>query len=140
MAGKQGQLSTKATEVETRFDDRFMQELDGRCEVARDLRDRFRALVSDLGGLSTLSYQEQSLCRRLIHLERLVELKELKLAQGGRLDENLYFCGINALSGLLSKIGLKRRVKVLALADYLKHKETASEPTPTTATPQEPAP
>lgn len=115
-----------------------MESMDGRVRVARELRDRLHALASDLGGLASLSYQEQSLCKRLVHLERLVELKELKLAQGGRLDENLYFNAINSLSGLLTKIGLKRRVKVLSLADYLNGKP-ANEPTPTTATPQEPA-
>ncbi|TKB74288.1 MAG: hypothetical protein E8D46_10155 [Nitrospira sp.] len=100
--------------------------------MARELRDRLHALTADLGGWSSLSYQEQSLCKRLVHLERLVELKELKLAQGGRLDENLYFNAINSLSGLLTKIGLKRRVKVVSLTDYLNNKP-ANEPkaTPT---------
>jgi hypothetical protein len=122
--------SVKTTDVTARFDERFIQDLDGRSEVARTLRDRLHALCADLGGLSSLSYQELSLCRRLIHLERLVEQKELKLAQGGRLDENLYFNAINSLSGLLSKIGLKRRVKVLALNDYLAEKEKSLPATP----------
>jgi hypothetical protein len=103
--------------------------MDGRSEVARTLRDRLQALSADLGGWSSLSYQEQSLCKRLIHLERNVELKELRLAQGNRVDENLYYCGLNALSGLWSKLGLKRRVKILALKDYLEAK--TSKPTTT---------
>lgn len=130
MSGKAGQLGSKPTEVPLRFGERFLADMDGRSEVARTLRDRLQALVSDLGGLSSLSYQEVSLCRRLIHLERLVEQKELRLAQGGKLDENLYFNSINSLSGLLSKIGLKRRVKILALKDYLEAKATPAKGTP----------
>jgi hypothetical protein len=127
VAGKKGAKSVKATEIQPRYEETFMSCLDGRSLVARELRDRLHALTADLGGWSTLSYQERSLCRRVIHLERLTEMKELKLAQGGRLDENLYFNCINSLSGLWSKIGLKRRVKVLALGDYLAAK--SSEPT-----------
>ena len=106
-----------------------MAEMDGRTLVARELRDRLHALSADLGGWNSLSYQERSLCRRVIHLERLTEQKELKLAQGGRLDENLYFNCINSLSGLWSKIGLKRRVKILALTDYLAAKAIPTKDT-----------
>jgi hypothetical protein len=128
MSGKPGQQGNKAVDVPQRYEEHFMADLDGRTLVARELRDRLHALCADLGGVSSLSYQEVSLCRRLIHLERLVEQKEMRLAQGHRVDENLYFCGINALSGLLSKIGLKRRMKVLSLGDYLEAKATPKEP------------
>ncbi len=129
MSGKQGQRSVKAIEITQSYDENFMASMDGRTLVARELRDRLHALSADLGGWSSLSYQERSLCRRLIHLERLVEQKELRLATGGRfrpMDENVYFNSINALSGLLSKIGLKRRVKILALGDYLQSKTSES--------------
>lgn len=127
MSGHPGQRGTKPMEVETHYDAKFMEDLDGRSLVARELRQRLRALTADLGGLSSLSYQEQSLAKRAVHLERLIETKELTLAQGRRVDENKYVNCICAFSGLLSKLGLKRRVKVLALADYLEAKET---PTP----------
>jgi len=135
MSGKQGALSVKGVEVPYSYEENFMQEMDGRTLVARELRDRLHALAADLGGWSSLSYQERSLCRRLIHLERLVEQKELKLATGGRfrpMDENVYFNAINSLSGLLSKIGLKRRVQVVSLKDYL---EKSTPTTPTKACP-----
>jgi hypothetical protein len=133
MSGKVGQRSVKAIEITQLYDENFMASMDGRTLVARELRDRLHALAADLGGWMSLSYQERSLCRRLIHLERLVEQKELKLATGGRfrpMDENVYFNSINSLSGLLSKIGLKRRVKILALGDYLAEKAKASKPCP----------
>ena len=127
MAGKQGAKSVKAVEVPSRFGERFMHEMDGRSVVARELRDRLRFLTADLGGLNTLSYQEQSLCKRAVHLERLIEQKEMALASGRKVDPNVYFSAITTLSSLFSKLGLKRRVKVLSLTDYLQTK--GSEPT-----------
>ena len=119
MSGKAGQKSAKATEVAERYTGGFMDELDGRVRLARTLHQRLRELTNDLGGMTNLSYQEQSLCKRLVHLERLIERKESTLAHGGTLDENYYYAALNALSGLFSKVGLKRRPKVLSLTDYL---------------------
>lgn len=120
MAGKQGQQSGKATEVGTPYRATFLEELDGRARVARTLRDRLRALTGDLGGLNSLSYQEQSLCKRAVHLERLIEKKEATLAHGGTLDESGYFAAVTTLSSLFSKVGLKRRAKIIGtLAERL---------------------
>jgi len=137
MSGKPGQQGTKATEVPARYDEDFLDAMDGRFEVARTLRHRLGQLTADLGGLAGLSYQERSLCRRIVHLERHVEKKELSLAHGGTLDENSYFAAINGLSGLFSKIGLKRRAKQLpTLGEYLSGKaaapSVAKAPAPTT--------
>jgi hypothetical protein len=127
MAGKQGAKSEKATEVAARFDEDFMAQMDGRVRVARTLRDRLRALTGDLGGLKDLSYQEQSLCKRAVHLERLIEKKELTLAHGGTVDENCYYSAITTLSSLFSKVGLKRRPKVVGtLAEVLSQQEPTS--------------
>jgi len=120
MGGKLGQQSEKATDVSEAFNADFMDELDGRVRLARTLRDRMRSLTSDLGGAEHLSYQERSLCKRIVHMERLIEKKEHALAQDGQVDEHLYFSCVNALSGLLSKIGLKRRARpVRSLAEVL---------------------
>jgi hypothetical protein len=121
MAGKKGQHSQLNTDVGPRFSEDFLDELDGRVRVARTLRDRLRELTNDLGGVAQLSYQEASLCRRAIHLERQVERLESTLAHGGSVDYTQYFSMINTLSGLFSKIGLKRRAKqVQSLSEYLK--------------------
>ena len=105
-----------------------MAELDGRVRVARSLRDRLRALTSDLGGVTNLSYQEQSVCKRAVHLERLIEKKESTLAHNGTVDENSYYSAITTLSSLFSKLGLKRRPKVIGtLAELLSQRQ---EPAP----------
>jgi hypothetical protein len=124
MSGHPGQLGSKPTEVETHYSTRFMEDLDGRSAVAKELRARLRALTADLGGATGLSYMELSLCKRAVHLERLIETKELTLASGRKVDENKYTNCVATFSGLLSKIGLKRRVKILALNDYLLSKAT----------------
>jgi hypothetical protein len=120
-----GQSSEKGTDVQDRFDADFMTELDGRLRLARTLRDRLAALTDDLGGTEALSYQEQSICKRAIHLERLIEKKESALAQGLPVDEHVYFACVNALSGLLSKIGLKRRARpAISLNEVLNGKDS----------------
>jgi hypothetical protein len=83
---------------------------------------------------SELSYQERSLCKRAIHLERLIEKRELTLALDGAVDEASYFNAVNVLSGLYSKLGMKRRSKQISLRDYL-----TTKPEPQTTAPS-PAP
>ena len=125
MAGKQGAKSDKATEVPDRYDHDFMAQLYGRVKVARTLRDRLRALTNDLGGTSALSYQELSLCKRAVHLERLIEKREATLAHGGTLDENSYYSALTTLSSLFAKVGYKRRPKVVGtLAEVLSQQES----------------
>lgn len=120
MAGKAGQKGTKATDVSKRFRADFLEQMDGRVAAVKTLHERLSALVTDLGGLDALSYQERSLCKRAIHLERLLEHFEGSLAHGGAVDYTQYFSMINTLSGLFTKLGLKRRAKAITLADYLK--------------------
>ena len=123
----------KPTEVQKRYEAGFLDSMDGRTEVTRSLRQRLGQLVADLGGVSNLSYMEQSLCKRVVHLERLIEKRELTLAHGGAVDENLQLTTINCLSGLFSKLGLKRRArKIQSLDEYLKR-----TPEPQPAPPQQ---
>lgn len=127
MAGKQGQRSQKDTEIVALYDAEFMSQLDGRVKVARTLRQRLGALTNDLGGLANLSFQEQCICKRVVHLERLIEKKEMALAHNRKVDEGCYYAAITTLSALLSKVGLKRRPKLVStLAEVLNQQESAS--------------
>ena len=123
MSGKRGAKGTKATEVGPQYHPDFLDDMDGRGQVVRTLRQRLGALVSDLGGGANLSYIERSLCKRAIHLERLIEKKELALARGGTITESDYLNGINTLSGLCAKLGLKRRAKpTMSINEYMRHR------------------
>src|SRR5262245_36495301 len=105
MAGKQGALSPKGTWEPAPFNTDSSSEMDGRFVEARSLRQRLGGLVSSLGGANNLSYQEMSLCRRAVHLERLIEKRESTLAHGGDVDLNGYLGSLNTLSSLYSKVG-----------------------------------
>lgn len=112
------------TDIPARYDEAFLEEMDARSEVYKMMSQRLLSLVTSLGGLDGLSYQERSLCKRAIHLERLIEKRELTLALDGAIDETGYFNAINVLSGLYGKLGLKRRAKTLSLKDYLNSSKT----------------
>jgi hypothetical protein len=123
MAKKQKGKAPKATDLPARYDAAFSKgKMDGRGRVAKSLHERGGAFISDLGGLASLSSQELSLVKRILHLERMIEKRELSMAHGGPIDENAHIAGLNCLSGLFSKLGLKRRVKQIQLSDYLKTK------------------
>jgi hypothetical protein len=130
MTEKRKNKSTKAVDIPTRFTDDFLDTMDGRGEVTRTLRQRYGSLTSDQGGLSNLSYMKQSICKRIVHIERLIEKDELTMAHGGTVDKHAYFAAINCLSGLLSKIGLERRARTVTLKDYLNTRSTKPEPDP----------
>lgn len=135
MAGKKGQKSEKETDVPARHTPGFLEDMDGRTEVSRILRQRLGALVSDLGGLDNLSYQERSLCKRIVHLERLIEKDELSMAHNRAVDKHAHFAALNTLTGLFHKIGMKRRAKQISLKDYL----NAQQPAPSGPLPKEDA-
>ncbi|MBX3347784.1 MAG: hypothetical protein KF747_03485 [Nitrospira sp.] len=122
---------TKPRAVARRFRPSFLSDLDGRYPVVRGLKYRYGCYLSDLGGLANLSTMEQTIVKRIVHLEHLVEQKESALIAGTGTDINEYLSSINCLSGLLSKIGLKRRSKQISLRDYLTTKpEPVAAPLP----------
>ena len=116
----------KPTDLTGRYDEDFLAQMDGRVRVAKSLRERLGALVSDLGGMAALSYQEQSLCKRIVHIERLIEKDELTLAHNGTIDRHAHFAALTTLSSLFSKLGLKRRAKQLpSLQNYLSERSAS---------------
>lgn len=121
MSGKPGQKGTKPRAVASRFKENFLTDLDGRYPVVRGLKYQYACYLADLGGAANLSHMEQTLVKRIVHLVYLVEGKEASLIGGKPLDVNEYLSAVSCLSGLLSKVGLKRRPKQIpVLSDYLK--------------------
>jgi hypothetical protein len=125
VGGKNSGTGTKPTDISKRFRADFLENLDGRVAAVKTLHERLSALVSDLGGFENLSYQEKTLCKRVVHLERLIEKKESTLVNGGTVDVHEYLAAVNSLAGLLTKIGLRRRAKqVPSLSDYVSGRTT----------------
>ncbi len=110
---------TKPRQVAKRFRPSFLSDLDGRYPIVRGLKQRFACYLSDLGGTANLSTMEQTIIKRIVHLEHLVEEQESALIAGTGTNVNEYLSSLNTLAGLLGKIGLKRRSKQISLKDYL---------------------
>lgn len=101
----------------------WLARLDGRTAIAKAVHQRLHHLVADLGGPESLSYQEQSIIRRIVWLEAVIEQREVQLAKGEEIDESRHVANINALVGLLKSLGLERRAKsVPDLRDYIAEK------------------
>lgn len=122
----------KSTEVPASYRADWIEALDGRTRLARAVHERLATLYSDLGGGADgggLSYQQRSLCRRVVWLEVLIETRESALARGQAIDEGAHTQSVNALSGLLSKLGLARRAREApSLDDYLREQRIGGEP------------
>ena len=108
----------------------FIHEMDGRVRVVKTIREDLDALYAALGGKENVSYMEQTLCQKVIYLKWLTGKKEAAMIHGGSIDETSYLNAVNCLSGLLTKIGLKRRAKTLNLKDYLSQQPAPSGPSP----------
>ncbi len=146
MSGKVGQRSRYKTKLPPTFTFKrsYLERMDRRCQIARDLRDRLTLLVESLGGIENLSYQGQSLCERFVFLETWLEGKEQAFLSGEPLDESLYLSGLTTFNGLFKRLGIERKTKpVYDLAQqFAAHQETEnplvriSRATPTPESPE----
>jgi hypothetical protein len=110
--------STKPSSVPAKYKPGFIRRLDKRTRVARVMEGMLSQLQDALGG--DLSYQERSLCERIVHLEALIRTDEAKLREGKDVDQGSYRQNINALVGLYRTVGTKRRAKpVKGLAELM---------------------
>jgi len=75
------------------------------------MRERYRAFTDDLGGADSLTYAKRSLVERVLWLEYWLAQQERALAQGQEFDVGRWTQAVNALQGILSKLGLERQDK-----------------------------
>ena len=101
------------------FEPRFWDDVDGRLGIKKQVRQRFEQLKRDSGAKSI---QKQQLCQRAAFISIQLETIECIAAEGGEFDHGGYIQAVNALSGLLSKLGLERQAKEKArdLESYLR--------------------
>ena len=123
MSGKAGMKSDLPTDIPARYSPDFLTGMDGRVRLVKELKARLRQLHADLGGVSTLSYAKQSLCKRAIFIESRIDDFEAKLAQGNEAELGSYIQMTNSLLGLLKTLGLQRKAKELNLQDYISAKD-----------------
>lgn len=112
-------MAARRRKVPETYERGFLHELDSRTALAQEMRARFRRFTDDLGGLDTLSYAQRSLVERALWLEYWLTQQEQALAMNSQFDVGKWTQAVNALQGLLFKLGLERKTKDVNLADFL---------------------
>jgi len=104
-----------------RFKPRFWADADQRVAVVRLIKRRYEQLKRDTG---VDSVQKDLLCQRAAFLSSILETQEVEAAEGEGLDIGSYTQATNALSGLLLRLGLDKKVKnVTDLSTYLEERK-----------------
>lgn len=120
-AGKNAQT------IPAQFHNGWLDSLDYRTAMAKEMRDRFVALTNDLGGVDHLSYAQRSLCERALWLEFWLASQERSLAAGNEFDAGKWTQACNSLQGIFTKLGLKRVPRdVPDLSQWLREREEAA--------------
>jgi hypothetical protein len=116
-----------AQTIPPQFNNGWLDALDFRTAMAKEMRDRFVALTNDLGGADRLSYAQRSLCERALWLEFWLASQERSLAAGAEFDAGKWTQACNALQGIFTKLGLKRVPRdVPDLSQWLREREQAA--------------
>lgn len=119
-------MTTKDAEVPEKYAQGWLDNLDGRYGLARELRQRFAMVCDDLGGVDSLSYYQRSLVERSLWLEYFLTRQEHDLMQGENFDAGKWIQGCNSLQGIATRLGLHRKARdVPTLASYLASKAAA---------------
>lgn len=107
----------KTTTLPARYERGFLARLDGRTEIARELRVAFDEIVSDQGGIEGLSHVRRSLVERFCWLEAVLRSLELRIAEADKSETAdllaKWIQALNSLVGLGRCVGLERRAKKL---------------------------
>ena len=102
---------SKLSKIPQSYKAGWLNRMDARIALVRELRDRFDLIADDLGGPEILSYAQRSLIERAVWLEYWCSVQERELAAGGDFDAGKWTQACNALSGLYAKLGLQRVAK-----------------------------
>ena len=118
----------KDVAIPTKFVPQFMDAIDGRAALTREIKRRFEALKLELG---CDTYAKELLAQESVFLSVLLETWRCKALETGELDVGVYTHAANALSGLLLKLADKRldrrAVKALSVKSVVeKYKERSA--------------
>ncbi|MGH8222434.1 MAG: hypothetical protein ACREQZ_05620 [Woeseiaceae bacterium] len=97
-----------------------MERLDKRTVLGKALRDRYRAIVADLGGTPVLATVKLSLVRRFVWFKAMIEGMECRAAAGESVDIGSWTQLVNSCLGIARMLGLERKSRpVKRLRDHL---------------------
>lgn len=117
----------KPQNVPNKFAQGWLQELDSRTAIAREMRQRYSEVCADLGGVDSLSYMQRSLVERALWLEYWLANQERELAEGKDFDVSRWIQAANGLQGIYSRLGLERKAKEApTLGEYLAKREASA--------------
>lgn len=117
----------KQSDIPKAYSPDWLEKMDGRTRFAQVVQQRYQDLTADMGGLDSLSYQQRSLAKRIVHLEALIEQQEAALSRGEDIDPGRLSNTTNTLIGLLKAVGLDRKARdVPSLQDYLKARQATA--------------
>lgn len=120
-------MTTKQADIPAQYRPGWLDSLDGRYGIARELRARFDEVCSDLGGADRLSYMQRSLVERALWLEYWLSQQEQALAKGNDFDVSRWIQAANSLQGVYSRLGLERKTRdAPSLSDYLRSREASA--------------
>ncbi|MDX2253208.1 MAG: hypothetical protein NW202_13060 [Nitrospira sp.] len=129
MSGVLGQRSSKQVNLARGYRRNVLSDLDGRFKPVREAKMRFQQLVADLGGLSELSHQRQSLLWRFVFLEGWIMEQERRMLLGQQVDEQKWLSALSGFNTLLGRIGLERKARVISPLDALRARTPAGPST-----------
>ena len=117
----------KRTTLPNKYEKNFLSKLDGRYELARELKAAYSELTDDLGGSENLSHIKRALCERFVWLEAVMRGIEKQIAEGSEKKAarllSRWIQAVNSLTGLAKSLGLERRArKVEQLREYVDRK------------------
>ena len=116
----------KYMNLQKKFQNGWLDSLDGRSSISIELRERYAVLCDDLGGVANLSYQQRSLVERSLWLEYWRASQERDLAAGKKFDVGKWVQACNGLQGIYAKLGLDRVRTEKSLNDIIKNSVSAS--------------
>ncbi len=130
MSGKKGQRSDKGTNVPKGYTRNVLDDLDGRFKPVREVKERARQIMNELGGVDQLSCQRQSLVWRFVCLEGWIQDQERRMLQGEAVDEARWLMALNSFTGLLQRIGLERKARQISPLERLRQQSSAGPALP----------
>jgi hypothetical protein len=93
--------------LDASFKPQFWEELDEDLPITRKLKKLYRRLKDDTASTSA---PKSLICQRAAFIAVQLESLEVAAVEKGKLDVGVYTQSVNALSGLLSKLGLEKKV------------------------------
>ena len=121
------QSVTPGEAMQSRFQSGWLDRLDSRHNLTRELRERYAEVCTDLGGADSLSYMQRGMVERLLWLEYWLSQQEQALAKGQDFDVSRWIQAANSYQGLSKTLGLERKAKEApTLGEYLAKREAQS--------------